>query len=123
MIFDVFGVAGTGSEWFGTSPGQHSHVPRQSEPVPTTRKSRKIITQSRPKKDPYKTDYRAILTSRGKVGIKFPGRGHWALPGGAQGLSQRLCTSTQGATGGALPRPREVPPCGPACSAEAAAGI
>ena len=42
----------------------------------------KIVYQSRPKTDTYKTDYRTILTGRTKVGINFPGRGHWALLGG-----------------------------------------
>ena len=36
-----------------------------------------------------------------------------------QGLSQRLCTSTLGATGSPLLRPREVLPCGPTGGAEA----
>ena len=77
-----------GWDWLGmvrNVPGAAEPYRGRSEAVrasPNHPEKSKIIAQSRPKTDPYKTDYRTILTGRGKVGINFPGRGHWALPGG-----------------------------------------
>ena len=71
-----------GWDWLGMVlkvPGAAEPARGRSEAVrasPNHPEKSKIIAQSRPKTDPYKTDYRTILTNRGKVGIKFPGRGH-----------------------------------------------